>query len=285
MPYLNLPTHRLHYRIDETSTEKPWLTFCNSLGTDLHMWDAQVAGLSKRFRILRYDRRGHGKSGTAGAPLSLADLGGDVIALMDALGIERTHFCGLSIGGLTGQWLGIHASSRLDRVVLCATAARIGTAESWNARIGEVEANGLDGLVPATAERWFTPAFRAAQPEIVDGILHSFAATSVDGYAACCAALAGADLQDSLGRITAPLLAISGDDDPVCPPADLEAIAMAVPNGQHVILPGRHIINIEAASGFNSHLSDFLCSPDPVTDTAASRRPFAVDRTRSESMS
>lgn len=293
MPYLNLPAHRLHYRIDGATSEKPWLTFCNSLGTDLHMWDAQVAGLSNRFRILRYDRRGHGRSSAPASACSLADLGGDVIALMDALGIARTHFCGLSIGGLTGQWLGIHAGSRLDRVILCATAARIGTPESWTARVNEVQANGLHGLVPATAERWFTPAFRAARPDIVDGILGSFAATTVEGYAACCAALAGADLRSRLGEITAPLLAISGDDDPVCPPADLEAIAMAVQDGQHVSLPGRHVVNIEAASRFNAILADFLSSPIPATDAAdraaipaaAPLRPFAVDRTRSESMS
>lgn len=262
MPYLDLPSHRLHYHIDGAETDKPWLTFCNSLGTDLHMWDAQVAGLSDSFRILRYDRRGHGRSGTPPPPYSLADLGGDVIALWDALGIERTHFCGLSIGGLTGQWLGIHAGARLDRVVVCATAARIGTPESWNARIDEVRANGLASLVPATAERWFTPGFRAAHAAVVDPVLDSFAATSADGYVGCCAALAGADLRAELAAITAPLLAISGNDDPVCPPADLQAIAGAVPRGRHVSLPGRHIVNLESAGPFNAVLKEFL---DPGT--------------------
>lgn len=258
MPYLDLPSHRLHYRIDGADTDKPWLTFCNSLGTDLHMWDAQIADLSAHFRILRYDRRGHGASGAPTPPYSLADLGGDVTALWDALGVERTHFCGLSIGGLTGQWLGIHAGARLDRLVVCATAARIGTPESWNARIAEVRANGLASLVPATAERWFTPGFRAAQPAAADAILDSFAATSVEGYVGCCAALAGADLRGQLAAIAAPLLAISGEDDPVCPPADLQAIASAVRQGHHASLPGRHIVNLESAAPFSAMLAAFL---------------------------
>ena len=258
MPHLNLPTHKLHYRVDDGAGDKPWLTFCNSLGTDLHMWDAQIADFSRDFRILRYDRRGHGRSGAPVPPYSLADLGGDVIALLDALCIERTHFCGLSIGGLTGQWLGIHHGPRFDRIAVCATAARIGTPEGWHARMDEVRANGLESLVPATAERWFTPAFRAARPDAVDAILDSFAATSVEGYAGCCAALAGADLRDGLDRIANPLLAVSGDDDPVCPPADLIAIAAGVQRGRHLSLPGRHIVNLESAAPFNAALKDFL---------------------------
>lgn len=264
MPYLDLPSHRLHYRIDGAAGAGPWLTFCNSLGTDLGMWDAQVAGLSDRFRILRYDRRGHGASAAPPPPYSLADLGDDVIALWDALGIARTHFCGLSIGGLVGQWLGIHAPSRLDHLAVCATAARIGTPESWNARIADVRANGLAALVPATAERWFTPGFRASRPQTVAQILDSFAATSADGYTGCCAALAGADLRAEIAAITAPLLAVSGQDDPVCPPADLQAIADAVPSGRHVALPGRHILNVESADSFNALLAQFL---DPATSS------------------
>ncbi|UFM67470.1 3-oxoadipate enol-lactonase (plasmid) [Paracoccus sp. MA] len=258
MPCLDLPTHRLHYRIDGDAGEKPWLTFCNSLGTDLHMWDAQIESLCRDFRILRYDRRGHGRSGAPLPPYGLADLGGDVIALWDALGIARSHFCGLSIGGLTGQWLAIHAGARLGRVVLCATAARIGTAEGWNARIDEVRAGGLGSLLPATAERWFTPGFRAADPASVAAILASFAATSVDGYAGCCAALAGADLRGRLHQIANPLLAISGADDPVCPPAELAAIAGEVRGGRHLSLPGRHIVNLESAARFDTVLKDFL---------------------------
>lgn len=258
MPYLDLPTHRLHYRIDGTNEDKPWLTFCNSLGTDLHMWDAQVAGLAQDFRILRHDCRGHGGSGAARPPYSMADLAGDVIALWDALSIGRSHFCGLSIGGLIGQWLAVHAGARLERVVLCATATRIGTPESWNARMAEVRSGGLGGLVPATAERWFTPGFRAADPATVRATLDSFAATSAEGYMGCCAALAGADFRGRLAGVSNPVLAISGDDDPVCPPADLAAIAAEAPGGQHLSLPGRHIVNQESAPRFTAELKRFL---------------------------
>lgn len=257
MPYLDLPTHRLHYRIDGPEGA-PWLTFCNSLGTDLHMWDAQVADLAGDFRILRHDRRGHGQSSAPPAPFDLADLGQDVIALWDALSVTRSHFCGLSIGGLTGQWLALHAGTRLDRLILCATAARIGTPEGWTARIADVRANGLARLVPATADRWFTPAFRAARPDAVDPILASFAATSVNGYIGCCAALAGADLRDRLHGIAHPLLAISGRDDPVCPPAELEVLARGVQDGRHIPLPGRHLVSLESAPAFNAALREFL---------------------------
>jgi len=150
MPYLELPHHRLHYRVDESHDEKPWLVFCNSLGTDLHMWDCQAEALEGQFRILRYDRRGHGLSSSPPPPFSMAELGRDVLHLMDSLGIERTHFCGLSIGGLLGQWLALHAAHRFDKIVLCATAARIGSAQSWTERMNAVSAHGLSPLLAGT---------------------------------------------------------------------------------------------------------------------------------------
>lgn len=247
---------RRHYRID--GEHGPWLVFCNSLGTDLSMWDLQAQALSAHFRVLRYDRRGHGRSGTPPPPYSLADLGGDVLALMDALKIERAHFCGLSIGGLVGQWLGIHAGARFDKLVICASAATSGSAEGWHARIAQVEQDGLAALVPATAERWFTPAFIARHKQTVEGVLARFSEVSPEGYNGCCAALAEADLRAGIGAISRPLLAISGDDDPVCTPADLQAIADTVADGRHVALPGRHIVNIESADAFNAQLLDFL---------------------------
>lgn len=256
MALLELSTHQLHYRVDGDAG--PWVVFCNSLGTDLHMWDAQVEALSTRFRVLRYDRRGHGQSTAAPGPYTLADLGGDVLALMDALEIERAHFCGLSIGGLVGQWLGIHAPERIERLVVCATAVKIGTAESWNQRIALVQGRGLTPLLGATADRWFTPDFIAANPDVVEDILARFAAVSAEGYAGCCAALAGADLRAQINRIGVPVLAISGDDDPVCTPDDLQAIADGVADGRHLSLPGRHIVNIESAEAFSAALADFL---------------------------
>lgn len=254
MDFLELDTHRLHYRIDGPH-DAPWLTFCNSLGTDLHMWDPQVAALSGRFRILRYDRRGHGHSSAPPGLYSVADLGADVLALWDHLGVARSHFCGLSIGGLTGQWLGVHAGTRLHTLTVAATAAKIGTAESWETRIAQVREQGLLPLRDGTAERWFTPAFVAAQPAQVEDILQRFVATSVAGYIGCCHAVATADFRDQLAQIGVPTLAIAGDDDPVCPPADLQAIARGVAHGHAVAVPGRHICNIESADAFTAALT------------------------------
>ncbi|WP_140720702.1 MULTISPECIES: 3-oxoadipate enol-lactonase [Gammaproteobacteria] len=256
MAFIELATHRLHYTVDGVAG--PWLLFCNSLGTDLHMWDAQVAELSRRFRVLRYDRRGHGRSTTPPPPYALEDLGNDVIALLDALEIEKVHFCGLSIGGLTGQWLGVNKGDRLDRLVVCATAAKIGSADGWKARIEQVQEQGLEHMAAATAERWFTPRFNAEHKPVVDEILAAFVAVDPDGYNGCCAALAGADLREEIHTIPHPLLAVSGDDDPVCPPGDLQSIADAVRHGRHVSLGGRHIVNIESASAFNALLLEFL---------------------------
>ena len=258
MPYLDLTSHRLHYRIDGDVAGRPWLLFCNSLGTDLGMWDRQVAALSQTYRVLRYDRRGHGLSSAPPAPYALSDIGGDVLALLDALGIDQVHFCGLSIGGLTGLWLAVHAGDRLGKIILCATAARIGTRESWKTRMEAVRKHGLGELVAATAERWFTPGFMAAEPEMVRDVLDRFAATDPEGYIGCCAALSDADLHGELGRISHPLLAVSGEGDPVCPPSDLQAIANNVQRGRHVSLPGRHIVNIESPASFNAVLWDFL---------------------------
>lgn len=260
--FLELTTHRLHYRIDAdtTNSSRPWLLFCNSLGTDLRMWDPQVVDLARHFRVLRYDRRGHGESTTPPSPYSLADLGNDVLALLDALNIQRTHFCGLSIGGLTGQWLAVHAGDRIDKAVFCATSAKIGTAEGWRARIAAVRANGLAALTAATAERWFTPAFTAGHPDVTTKILEAFVKVDPEGYVGCCTALAGADLRAVIASISSPVLAISGDDDSVCPPSDLQYIAETVPIGRHVSLPGRHIVNLESAPAFNAALLEFLKS-------------------------
>ncbi|SIQ85254.1 3-oxoadipate enol-lactonase [Rhizobium sp. RU33A] len=260
MPFLDLDQHRLSCRLDGVGADKPWLIFCNSLGTDLHMWDGQIEALADDLRILRYDCRGHGLSSAPPSPFKLSELAEDVIALMDHLAIEKAHFCGLSIGGLVGQWLAIHAGHRFDKFVFCATAARLGNRESWQERIDAVNYNGLSFLVAGTAERWFTPKFRSAAPEGVRKFMATFEQTTVDGYLGCCAALRDADLRSDLPRIYHPVLAISGKDDPVCVASDLELIAVSVSRGRHLALPGRHIVNFEAAGLFNAALAEFLAT-------------------------
>lgn len=257
MHFLDLPTHRLHYRVDGREGA-PWLTFCNSLGTDLYMWDPQVDALAAEFRILRYDRRGHGESGTPPGRYAIADLGGDVLALWDALGVQRSHYCGLSIGGLTAQWLALHAPERVQRVAVAATAAKIGSAESWQARIAQVAQGGLLPLVEGTLERWFTPGYAAAHPLEMDEIVTSFMTTSREGYIGCCEAVGSADFRAALAQLQVPLLAIAGDEDPVCPPGDLLQISTAVPDGHFVKVHGRHICNLESATAFTTALREFL---------------------------
>ena len=148
----------LNYVFDDFKKEQT-IVFSNSLGTDLTMWDKQVELLGQEFNILRYDTRGHGKSEVAEGEYSIEMLGNDVLDLLDYLKIEKVNFCGLSIGGLTGQWLGIHAPERLNKLILCNTAVKIGNNEGWNTRIETVQKNGLDSIVSGTQERWFTPEF------------------------------------------------------------------------------------------------------------------------------
>lgn len=249
-------THVLEYRVDGNSG--PWLMFCNSLGTDLHMWDEQVAALAGHYRILRYDRRGHGLSSAPPGPYSLDQLGDDAIALLDFLQIERLAFCGLSLGGMVAQWMALHAPQRLTHVIACATAARIGSVGSWQDRATSVAIDGLEPLRQATAERWFGEAFQQTSMARVNEILHSFVRTSIAGYTGCCAALANADLRPLVAGIKVPLLAIAGADDKVCQVADLQAIADSVVNGRLLVLPGRHLVNVESSERFKLALLDFL---------------------------
>lgn len=256
MARLDRGSYQLEYRIEGSAG--PWLMFCNSLGTDLHMWDEQVRALAAHYRFLRYDRRGHGLSSAPPAPFTLQQLGEDVLALLDALQLERTAFCGLSLGGLVAQWLALHAPQRLRHVVVCASAARIGSATSWEERAAMVSAGGLQPLRQATAERWFGDAFRHAAGARVEAILDSFERTSINGYLGCCAALGHADLRADITAIKLPLLAIAGADDPVCPVADLQAIADGAAHGTLQVLPGRHLLNVESADRFNLALHRFL---------------------------
>lgn len=266
MPFLDLNSHQMHYRIDgDAGSAKPWIMFCNSLGTDMRMWDTQALALARDFRILRYDRRGHGQSTATVAPYTLDDLGRDALAVLDAAGVERVHYCGLSIGGLTAQWLAIHAAERLKSLTVCATASRIGTGDGWRTRIDAVRAGGLTPLLSATAERWFTPRFIDNEPAAVSEILQSFSATSPEAYIGCCAVLADADLTADISEIGCPVLAVSGNDDPVCPPSALQAIADGVQHGHHVSLPGRHIVSLESSAAFNAALAGFLASSDAVS--------------------
>jgi 3-oxoadipate enol-lactonase len=250
MPFVQVDDVRLHYRIDGAKAG-PCVVLSNSLGTDLSMWDRQADLLARDFRVLRYDTRGHGQSGRGAAPVTLERLGLDVVGLLDALEIPRAHFCGISMGGMTGQWLGIHQQQRLIKLVLANTAARIGTPEAWNARAAQVRADGMDGVADGAAARWFTPAFVARMIARLRG-------QDREGYAACCTALAAADLRGAVASIAAPTLVIAGADDPVTTVADAGWLADTLPAAQLAVVPASHISNLEAAEAFGAALHGFL---------------------------
>lgn len=243
---------------EDGAADAPVVILSNSLGTGLDMWAPQVAALSASFRVLRYDTRGHGRSDVPGGAYGLDRLGRDVLDLMDALGIARAHFCGLSLGGMTGQWLGVHAPDRFDRLVLANTAAYMGPPSGWQARIASVLENGMAVMTSALLERWFTPEFRATAPDSIAPVREGLLATSPEGYAGCCAAIRDMDMRPVVGLIDLPTLVIVGASDPATPPADGEAIAARIAGSRLVTLEAAHLSNIEQAAAFNAALLDFL---------------------------
>jgi 3-oxoadipate enol-lactonase len=238
--------------------DAPVLVLSHSLGTNLALWHPQRAALESRFRVLRYDIRGHGRSSVPRGPYSIEQLAGDVVALLDTTGVERAHFCGLSIGGLIGMWLGAHAPERILKLALCNTAARIGTPERWNARMQDVWQSGVQAIAGDVVERWFTPAFREREPENVATARAMLEATSAEGYAACCAAIRDAALEPALGSIRAETLVIAGSDDPATTPADGRRLADAIARARYSELPAAHLSNLEAPLPFNQALLGFL---------------------------
>jgi 3-oxoadipate enol-lactonase len=236
----------------------PVLVLAHSLGTNLALWDPQLPALEERFRVLRYDARGHGRSQATPGPYTIERLARDVCELMHGLEIERAHFCGLSIGGLVGMWLGAHAPEKIGKLVLADTAARIGTPERWDARIQDVLRNGTRHIAPDLIARWFTPAFRERAPEVVAAAARMLEQTCADGYAACCAAIRDADLAPSLAAIRAPTLVIAGREDPATPPDEGRALARAIAGARFCELPASHLSNLEAPAEFNAELLRFL---------------------------
>ena len=248
---------RLHYELTGDRS-LPVLVLSNSLGASLSMWEPQLAALASRFAILRYDNRGHGLSSAPAGPYAIDDLGHDVLYLLDSLAIEGASFCGISMGGIIGQWLGIHAGDRLNKLILANTAAKIGVPEVWNARIEQVLREGLKPVIPGTLERWFTPAFHAAHPDVIRATAAIIETTNVQAYAACCAAIRDADFRSSLSKIQAPALVLAGTYDPVTPPQDGRYLADNIPGASYLDLPASHLSNTEDAAGFNAALLDFL---------------------------
>ena len=257
MPFIRIEDVDLYFQVDGDPA-RPALLLSNSLGTELGMWDPQAAALADDFFIVRYDTRGHGRSSAGREQVTLGRLGRDVLALLDHLDIGQAHFCGISMGGMTGQWLGIHAPDRLDRIVLANTAARIGTPEGWHMRAGQVRREGLDGVADGAAGRWFTPAFLAGQPAVAERMIGKLRRQSPDGYANCCHALALADLRSSVQAIPNPVLIIAGRHDPVTTVADAEWLGACIRNRRMEVVDASHLSNIEAPASFTACLKAFL---------------------------
>jgi 3-oxoadipate enol-lactonase len=214
------------------------------------MWDAVVSALGPDVRAIRYDTRGHGRSDAPSGPYTVADLGGDAIAVLTALGIERAVVCGLSLGGVTAMWMGVHAPKRVKGLVLANTAALLPPAAMWRDRAATVRAGGLQTLVQPSMERWFTPGFRERDPTTVQRGAAMIVGTSAEGYAGCCEALATADLRGEIGRIGAPTLVIVGDSDPSTTPAMGEEIRAAVPGAELAVLRAAHLSALEQPDAF-----------------------------------
>ena len=269
MPFADTDGIVLNYRIDG-GDGLPLLVLSNGLGLDLSMWDPQIPALSREFRVLRYDTRGHGASSTGSAPISIDHLGRDVLALIDRAGATRMHFCGLSMGGMIGMWLGIHAPQRLNGLVLAHTAAHIGPLTMWNARIDTVNSKGMKAISDAAMTRWFTTGFIVRQPGIVGAMKASMERCSAPGYTLCCAAVRDADFRNAVARIKTRTLIINGKQDIATTPADGRYLAQQIAGSEAVELDSAHLSNIEKSAEFTESLCAFLRKEGASTPTQQS---------------
>ncbi|ODA13091.1 3-oxoadipate enol-lactonase [Acinetobacter celticus] len=234
---------------------QPAIIFSNSLGTQLNMWQPQISFFEKKFYVICYDTRGHGASSAPQGPYSIEQLGTDVVHLLDHLNIEKASFCGISMGGLTGQWLAIHHPERFNHVIVCNTAAKIGQEQAWNDRAQLVREQGLKPIAETAASRWFTEPFIRSNTAIVESLSNDLGAGSPEGYASCCEALAKADLRADLKTITVPVLIIAGQQDPVTTVADAQYLVNQIPNSQLIEINASHISNIECPEDFSHALN------------------------------
>jgi 3-oxoadipate enol-lactonase len=226
--------------------DAPAIAFTGSLGTDLTMWRTQSDRLGDRFRTLRYDIRGHGASSVPGGPYSIADLGSDLVALLDRLGIKRASLCGLSIGGMISMWVAAHHPERVERLVVCCTSALLGPPEGWHQRAATVRADGVEAVADAVLERWFTPGFAAEHPQVIEDMRARLVATPPEGYASCCEAIAAMDLTGDLPAISAPTLVLSAEQDLATPPDHGRRIAELIPGARfQTVSPAAHIAAVE----------------------------------------
>ena len=236
----------------------PVLMLSNSLGTDLRMWDDQVAPFTEHFRVLRYDRRGHGQSGAPRGPYSMERFGRDVLAVLDALKIEKINWCGLSMGGMVGMWLGANAPARIDRLILSNTNFHYADKAPWADRIAFIRKNGLPAFVDTNMERWFTKGFRERAPTAIARVKEMFVATPIEGYVGCCEAIRDMDFTQSNTRIAVPTMIIVGTHDTATPPSAGEAIHRQIKGSKLAAVDAAHLANVEQPKAYAETVLGFL---------------------------
>ncbi len=257
MPKIKINGAELFYKLID-SGKKETLVFSNSLGTQHSMWAGQEEALRAHFNLFFYDTRGHGQSETTPGEYSAEFLGSDVLQLTAQLGITHFHFCGLSMGGLIGQWLALNGGSRIEKVILCNTSPKIGTKESWNKRIDLVRRAGLVPVAENTAPKWFTDGFIREQEHRVNSVIKDFMQTSPEGYQSNCAMVRDANFREKLEQIDKRVLLVAGSEDPVTTADEARIMQQQIRNSELVILNARHLSAYERPAEFNEAVLRFL---------------------------
>ena len=262
MPDVDANACRLSWTV-RGPADAPALLLLNALGTTVDLWRPQIDRLASAFRVIRFDTRGHGASDAPAGPYGLDRLGRDALAVLDTAGVSRAHVCGVSLGGQTALWLGLHAPERVTGIVAANTGARIGTPAPWDQRIHDAGTLGMQALVEPAIARWFTPRFRRTDPETADRFREMLRDCPATGYAGCCAALRDADLRADLHRITCPTLVVTGREDHATAPADGQFIREQVTGAELLALDAAHLANVEQPDAFTAGVLYFLSRVPP----------------------
>ena len=244
--------------------DAPVLVLGNSLGSTRDLWEPQLAVLGEHFRLLRYEHRGHGGSPAPAGPYTIAELGADVLRLLDGFGIEHASYCGVSLGGMIGMWLAMNAPGRIDALALCCTSARFPDTALWVQRAATVRGDGLPSISAQVVSRWFTPGFAARFPSVPATFEATLDGVDPEGYAGCCEAIAGMDLRAGLAKISAPTLVICGSEDPLTPPWHGAVIARGIAGSRLAVIRGAaHLANVSAPGEVTAALRAHLLAAAP----------------------
>lgn len=260
MPFLQRPGYQLHYR-QAGDPSSPPLLLSHSLGSHLGMWEPQLEDLGRHFHLVLYDHPGHGHSGPSPALLSIDDFGRDALALLDATGLLRVAFCGLSLGGMIGIWLGAHAPERISRLVLACTTAKIVNPDLLRGRLDTIRRSGLADTAADIIGKWFTPGHLQSHPDTAAWARTMILQTRPEGYTATAEAVCRLDLRDAATRITAPTMVLYGENDRATPPDWNRSLAARIPGSVTRALPAAHMANVEAPGPFNAAVLEHLEVP------------------------